>query len=74
MKYIHNILLSVLVVVSLAGILSVNAFAPQSSNHCHTHGGGFIQSTTNQPTSTTRLYFFGPKKDDGSPGDYVCKV
>lgn len=25
-------------------------------------------------SSTTRLYFFGGPKDDGSPGDYVCKV
>ena len=23
--------------------------------------------------TTTQLFFFGPKKDDGSPGDYVCK-
>eukprot|EP00536_Pseudo-nitzschia_multiseries_P006005 jgi/Psemu1/192106/e_gw1.123.86.1 len=24
-------------------------------------------------TTTTELYFFGKPKDDGSPGDYVCK-
>ncbi|GAX10591.1 hypothetical protein FisN_14Lh091 [Fistulifera solaris] len=24
-------------------------------------------------TTTTELYFFGQPKDDGSPGDYVCK-
>eukprot|EP00537_Pseudo-nitzschia_pungens_P002027 CAMPEP_0172356230 /NCGR_PEP_ID=MMETSP1060-20121228/615_1 /TAXON_ID=37318 /ORGANISM="Pseudo-nitzschia pungens, Strain cf. cingulata" /LENGTH=114 /DNA_ID=CAMNT_0013076239 /DNA_START=55 /DNA_END=399 /DNA_ORIENTATION=+ len=24
-------------------------------------------------SSTTELYFFGQPKDDGSPGDYVCK-
>ena len=24
--------------------------------------------------SNTQLYFFGGPKDDGSPGDYVCKV
>lgn len=23
--------------------------------------------------SSTSLYFFGAAKDDGSPGDYVCK-
>lgn len=25
-------------------------------------------------TSTTKLNFFGEPKDDGKPGDYVCKV
>ena len=28
----------------------------------------------NQVSSTTQLFFFGGPKDDGSPGDYVCKV
>jgi len=25
-------------------------------------------------STSTRLYFFGEPKDDGKPGDYVCKV
>ncbi|OEU15070.1 hypothetical protein FRACYDRAFT_269202 [Fragilariopsis cylindrus CCMP1102] len=28
--------------------------------------------TTRSESSNTKLFFFG-KKDDGSPGDYVCK-
>jgi len=30
-------------------------------------------SSSSSPSSTTRLNFFGGPKDDGSPGDYVCK-
>merc|ERR1712127_125385 len=39
-----------------------SAFAPVSS----------ISSPASTAT-TTQLFFFGQPKDDGSPGDYVCK-
>jgi len=29
--------------------------------------------TTGTASTTTQLFFFGKAKDDGSPGDYVCK-
>mmetsp|Transcript_9173 Transcript_9173/g.19243 ORF Transcript_9173/g.19243 Transcript_9173/m.19243 type:complete len:122 (-) Transcript_9173:384-749(-) len=36
--------------------------------------GSSIAPTTSAPTATTtQLFFFGQPKDDGSPGDYVCK-
>lgn len=40
---------------------------------CH----GFVvvptSSTSSTIDTTTRLNFFGGPKDDGTPGDYVCK-
>lgn len=42
-------------------------FAPLS-----TSAGGRSVRTIEE--SNTKLFFFGQKKDDGSPGDYVCKV
>jgi hypothetical protein len=42
-------------------------------------GGGGVMMRTGGVTagsvrSATQLYFFGAPKDDGLPGDYVCKV
>ncbi|GAX22475.1 hypothetical protein FisN_14Hh091 [Fistulifera solaris] len=31
------------------------------------------QRKLQRTTTSTKLYFFGQPKDDGSPGDYVCK-
>ena len=31
-------------------------------------------TAVSRSTSTTQLFIFGGPKDDGSPGDYVCKV
>ena len=45
-----------------------SAFAPSSSIIAKTTPINVIES------SSTKLYFFGQPKDDGSPGDYVCKV
>jgi hypothetical protein len=33
-----------------------------------------VRSLQRSFAPTTELYFFGQPKDDGSPGDYVCKV
>ena len=32
-----------------------------------------IPSSSVASKTTSQLYFFGAPKDDGSPGDYVCK-
>jgi hypothetical protein len=44
------------------------AFSPSSS-----FSGSRI-GTTVKSSSSQMSMFFGPKKDDGTPGDYVCKV
>ncbi|VEU41138.1 unnamed protein product [Pseudo-nitzschia multistriata] len=41
---------------------SASAFAPVS-----------VAPVALTPTTSTQLFFFGKPKDDGSPGDYVCK-
>ena len=43
-------------------------FAPLSTSSA---GVRSVRGTVN---SNTQLFFFGKPKDDGSPGDYVCKV
>lgn len=68
-----NILFCVLLA---AGTLSISqAFAPQSNVHGIQVASTLstLTSSSSRTTSSTRLYFFGAKKDDGSPGDYVCK-
>lgn len=45
---------------------SALAFTPSSSFS----GSRMVVSV---PSSSSLSMFFGPKKDDGSPGDYVCK-
>eukprot|EP00531_Pseudo-nitzschia_arenysensis_P003147 CAMPEP_0116143658 /NCGR_PEP_ID=MMETSP0329-20121206/15570_1 /TAXON_ID=697910 /ORGANISM="Pseudo-nitzschia arenysensis, Strain B593" /LENGTH=116 /DNA_ID=CAMNT_0003638997 /DNA_START=66 /DNA_END=416 /DNA_ORIENTATION=- len=45
--------------------LSTTAFAPA--------GRSLSITTSSSPSTTTQLFFFGKPKDDGSPGDYVCK-
>ena len=59
-----NILFCILSVFLVAFLLpqTASAFAPRSS----------IAPSTSSSTST-QLFFFGKPKDDGSPGDYVCK-
>merc|ERR1711865_1337560 len=32
-----------------------------------------IATSSTTSSSSTQLFFFGAAKDDGSPGDYVCK-
>ncbi|EJK45601.1 hypothetical protein THAOC_35780 [Thalassiosira oceanica] len=32
-----------------------------------------LRRTATPSRSSTQLFFFGKPKDDGSPGDYVCK-
>uniref|UniRef100_A0A7S0UH78 Rubredoxin-like domain-containing protein n=1 Tax=Pseudo-nitzschia delicatissima TaxID=44447 RepID=A0A7S0UH78_9STRA len=59
-------LLSVLLGVLMMP-LTATAFAPAAR-------GVSIGSITSASTeTTTQLFFFGKPKDDGSPGDYVCK-
>lgn len=43
-----------------------SAFAPVGS------GRSLVPKKSSSAT-TTQLFFFGQPKDDGSPGDYVCK-
>ena len=50
--------------------LSTTAFAPAGRNL-----SVFSSQASSAPAeTTTQLFFFGKPKDDGSPGDYVCKV
>jgi DNA-directed RNA polymerase subunit RPC12/RpoP len=37
------------------------------------HGFASVFKTSVARREGTSLYFFGQPKDDGSPGDYVCK-
>lgn len=56
--------ISTLLVFIISCSLS-SGFAPSTNN---------VVRGTNAVDSSTKLYFFGQPKDDGSPGDYVCKV
>lgn len=56
-----TILLSLLIALQCLG--GTQAFTTHSA----------IQSRS-AVVSNTQLHFFGGPKDDGSPGDYVCKV
>ena len=55
--------------------LLVAFFAAASSVSAFTVGPtGGSRSVVSTSSSSTRLYFFGGPKDDGKPGDYVCRV
>mmetsp|Transcript_1753 Transcript_1753/g.2516 ORF Transcript_1753/g.2516 Transcript_1753/m.2516 type:complete len:117 (+) Transcript_1753:105-455(+) len=57
----------ILLITLIASTLSVQAFSSFS-----TFGGRRVAPSV--PTSSISLQmFFGQPKDDGSPGDYVCK-
>jgi hypothetical protein len=49
--------------VALLMMMNCNAFTVRRSS-----------SGVATAQSSTQLFFFGAPKDDGSPGDYVCKV
>eukprot|EP00532_Pseudo-nitzschia_australis_P008099 CAMPEP_0168176198 /NCGR_PEP_ID=MMETSP0139_2-20121125/7627_1 /TAXON_ID=44445 /ORGANISM="Pseudo-nitzschia australis, Strain 10249 10 AB" /LENGTH=119 /DNA_ID=CAMNT_0008094835 /DNA_START=170 /DNA_END=529 /DNA_ORIENTATION=+ len=46
---------------------TASAFAPVSVR------SSSINPCTSSSSTSTQLFFFGKPKDDGSPGDYVCK-
>jgi hypothetical protein len=52
-----------LTIALLACLQTVLAFTPRTTT-----------SLVSAQASSTSLYFFGAPKDDGTPGDYVCKV
>jgi hypothetical protein len=58
----------VAICVSLLLSLQFWGTAAFTNQHLKVH-----QSRSNA-VSNTQLFFFGAPKDDGSPGDYVCKV
>jgi len=46
-----------------------------ASSSAFTVGGPSTKTrSVAQRTTSTQLFFFGEPKDDGKPGDYVCKV
>ena len=51
------------VVIAVIGLLASPTVAFQTSPH----------SGATSTRTSTRLHFFGAPKDDGSPGDYLCK-
>ena len=53
------------------GLQIASAFAPVG--HGRSLAPSASSSASTVPTTTTQLFFFGAAKDDGSPGDYVCK-
>ncbi len=69
-------LLAVLLVAATTFTVA-SAFAPIHSSSVSVGGiQSRVSSSSFAPVgkSSTKLFFFGQPKDDGSPGDYVCKV
>lgn len=60
-----NYIATLIAIISVVFVGSANAFqtAPSAS----------ALATRSTVPSTTSLFFFGQPKDDGSPGDYLCK-
>lgn len=56
---------SALLVALFACLCNVQAFVPTTSSH---------NGVSVRPENSVKVFFFGGPKDDGSPGDYVCKV
>lgn len=59
----------------LAAICIVASFADafQSVSRPHATGRGNALATSNARPSSDLRMIFGPPKDDGKPGDYLCK-
>mmetsp|Transcript_18494 Transcript_18494/g.21289 ORF Transcript_18494/g.21289 Transcript_18494/m.21289 type:complete len:133 (-) Transcript_18494:114-512(-) len=72
MNSLLRITLVAIVVVS-TNFNYATAFAPPSKSirSCDIHGGTFSKSI--RPIDSVKVNFFGAPKDDGSPGDYICK-
>uniref|UniRef100_A0A7S4MJT3 Ig-like domain-containing protein n=1 Tax=Odontella aurita TaxID=265563 RepID=A0A7S4MJT3_9STRA len=51
-----------------------DAFTTSSSFVGRNFGEGASLARSSRTTSSGMQMIFGPPKDDGSPGDYVCKV
>ena len=64
-------------VVSMLALLhgsSVEGFTTPTTNiHRNVSNNRIAIASTATSSSSTQLFFFGAAKDDGSPGDYVCK-
>jgi rubredoxin len=56
-----TIMILIVAALCLLQVLNVNAFVTPS------------RSVAPSTSTSTQLFFFGGPKDDGSPGDYVCK-
>lgn len=75
MKVTNNTSITSLLLLLFAIIaLQCSAFTPSSSLPTFLNGQRQNNVAINGMESTTKLNFFGQAKDDGSPGDYVCKV
>ena len=71
MKVTNTSITSLLLLIFTIIALQCSAFTPSS---LPTINGQRQNVAINGMESTTKLNFFGQAKDDGSPGDYVCKV
>mmetsp|Transcript_23496 Transcript_23496/g.34944 ORF Transcript_23496/g.34944 Transcript_23496/m.34944 type:complete len:118 (+) Transcript_23496:88-441(+) len=60
---------SISLIVLIAFCALAFGFAPMNSSL----GSGRTSIQRSVAESNTKLFFFGQPKDDGSPGDYVCK-
>jgi rubredoxin len=56
-----------LAALCLLQLVSTAAFVAPSQHRSN------AVTAASQSTSSTQLFFFGAAKDDGTPGDYVCK-
>jgi hypothetical protein len=68
-----SIFLSLFLLV--ASLLPQTTMAFTTSSLSRNLGGrsSIVTTRPSSESSNTKLFFFGKAKDDGSPGDYVCK-
>lgn len=59
--------------IFIAAIVAIIALFQGSANAFQATPSRSALATRSMAPSTTSLFFFGQPKDDGSPGDYVCK-
>ncbi|MGK3743017.1 MAG: hypothetical protein ACI90V_009873 [Bacillariaceae sp.] len=59
----------------VASLLPQTTMAFTTSSLSRDRGGrsSIVTTRPSSESSSTKLFFFGQAKDDGSPGDYVCK-
>ena len=55
-------------------VIAVAAFGRLALGFTPYYNSVSTTTTTSSRSSDTKLFFFGQPKDDGSPGDYLCKV
>jgi len=62
-----------LIVTLLVCFSSVQAFVPSTSSSIQSRSISQISQNSIRPGQSVKVNFFGGPKDDGSPGDYICK-